>query len=166
MYERLFFFSFYKKFKLTSTGWGPVIRALHGAPGAVDALCKEVAGCEGDTIVVPADKLTGLWCPPARPTCNPVAVVAALLVATGFCCTVSTTCVEAATRVQGRWLVTFRIPSPVLPPRLTLHLSFKSCSNGHNLYFLLRFSLFSISIRVLSLCIPLRNILYFLYFDF
>lgn len=117
-----------RKNRLTSTGWGPVIRALHGAPaaGAVDALCKEVAGCEGDTIVVPADRLTGRWCPPARPTCRPVAVVAALLVATGFCCTVNTTCVEAATRVQGRWLVTFRIPSPVLP-HLTLHLSFESC---------------------------------------
>lgn len=120
-----------RKIRLTSTGWGPVIRALHGAPaaGAVDALCKEVAGCEGDTIVVPADRLTGRWCPPARPTCRPVAVVAALLVATGFCCTVSTTCVEAATRVQGQWLVTFRIPSPVLLPHLTLHLSFENRLN-------------------------------------
>lgn len=37
------------------------MRALQGAPaaGAVDALCKEVAGWEGETIVEPADKLTG-----------------------------------------------------------------------------------------------------------
>lgn len=99
----------------TSTGCGLVIRVLHGAPpaGAVDARWREVAGCEGD-IFPAADKLTGRWCcwlvAPTNPTCRPEAVVAVVAVAiaaappdvTGFCCTVNTTCVDAATKFEKR----------------------------------------------------------------